>query len=278
MSIILKEGYDERTFFDERQLIEYVNDDHNVSCSLYDDCEYPEKPPWQLRIEYSADDWLDALGDSYVNFVKPRGIWIGKYPPPKVHEMVRFFAYKKGELLSHLLLDSFSVIEAGDRARKYDREIQQSPLQDALIQLVRDGKIDLTSSFSPREFETLVAHALRSIGFEKVILKRYSKDGGIDIYAIIAEGKTSESTVIEVKHQKKPCGLKVMDRLNGVRDREDADRALLVCSGTITRHAFAAYHAKASHISGYTFDELVALLNDVGDWKTTPRGLWTKAV
>src|SRR5438552_1171316 len=124
MSIILKEGHDERTFFDERQLVEYSNNKHAVAVSLYDDCEYPEKPPWKLDIEYPADDWINALGDSYANFVKPRGIAIGKRPPPTVEEMVRFFAYKQGPLLAHLLLDSFSVIEAGDRARKYDREIK----------------------------------------------------------------------------------------------------------------------------------------------------------
>lgn len=278
MSIILKEGYDERTFFDERELIEYVNDTHTVSCSLYDDCEYPEKPPWQLKIDYSAEEWLDALGNSYINFVKPQGIGLAKYPPPKVDEMVKFFAYRKGELMAHILLDSFSVIEAGDRARKYDREIKRSPLQDALLKLVREGKIDLKTTLSPREFETLVAHTLRSIGFEKVVLKRYSKDGGIDVYAIIAEGDTTESVVVEVKHQKKPCGIKVMDRLNGVRDRENAERALLVCSGTITRDAFAAYDAMATQISGYAYGELLALLDDVGDWTTTAGGLWTKKI
>ncbi len=103
MTIILKEGYDQRTIFDERQLVEYVNDKHAVACSLHDDCEHPEKPPMQLNVEYSVDEWLDALGDSYLNFVKPRGVAIGRYPPPTVKDMVRFFAFMKGPLLPHLL-------------------------------------------------------------------------------------------------------------------------------------------------------------------------------
>ena len=44
MTIILKEGYDQRKIFDERQLVEYVNDKHAVACSLHDDCEHPENP------------------------------------------------------------------------------------------------------------------------------------------------------------------------------------------------------------------------------------------
>ena len=60
MTIILKEGYDQRTIFDERQLVEYVNDKHAVACSLHDDCEHPEKPPMQLNVEYSVDEWLDT--------------------------------------------------------------------------------------------------------------------------------------------------------------------------------------------------------------------------
>jgi hypothetical protein len=274
-TIILKEGFETPTFFKERVLVEFADANSNISIFFTEHTE-PEKGPWELNIEYPSDIWLDAIGRVFLLAELPSGGSLGKHPPPSAEDIVRWLILRKHELLEHLMLDSFSVIENGETARKYDRTIERSPLQDAILKIVQSKNIDLQKAFSPRAFEVLVAHALYSIGFERVELKRYTKDGGIDIYAVIAERETIETVIVEVKHWKDACGLCVLDRLNGVRDRDSANKAILVCSGTVSRDAIQAYEAKSATIAAYTFAELAALMKDTGDWSLTPSGLWTK--
>lgn len=274
-AIILREGFETPTFFEERELVEFSDANSNISVYLTEHTE-PEKGPWELNIEYPSDVWLDAIGKVFLLAELPSGGSLGKHPPPNAEDVVKWLILRKHEMLEHLMLDSFSVVENGETARKYDRTIERSPLQDAILKLVQSKKIDLREAFSPRAFEVLVAHALRSIGFERVELKRYSKDGGIDIYAVIAERETIETVIVEVKHWKDVCGLSVLDRLNGVRDRDSASRAILVCSGTVSRDAIQAYEAKSAIVAACTFADLAALMKDTGDWAVTPSGLWTK--
>ena len=130
---------------------------------------------------------------------------------------------------------------------------------------------------TPREFEVLVAHTLKEIGFARVSLRRYKRDSGIDIFAVIANASHSdELVVIEVKHGRHGIGLSILDRLNGVRDRIGADRALAVTSAHVTRDAKKAYSAHREYIAAYTFQEISAILADSDDWFCTPGGLWTK--
>ena len=173
----------------------------------------------------------------------------------------------------HSFLDAFSIIENGEHAKRYEREIAPSATTRALLHLADEHEV---AALSPRAFETLVAGTLAEIGFSSVTLRRYSKDGGADIVGIIAYGKQEETVVVEVKHSARPVGLKVLDRLNGVRDREGADRALLVASSHITSCAQLAYTANSSYVSARTFRELRAFLRDCPGWRATPHGLWVK--
>lgn len=184
----------------------------------------------------------------------------------------------KEEDLEHVFLDSFSIIENGETACRRDRIIDPSPCQKALLHCVsRDP--DSINRMTPREFEVLVAHTLKEIGFSKVTLRRYAKDSGIDILAVMASAShVDELVVVEVKHGRQGVTLSVIDRLNGVRDRVGANRALAVTSAHVTRDAKSNYSAHRDYVAVYTFNELTAILNDSDDWSRTPNGLWTKCL
>ena len=236
--------------------------------------------------------WLDCLAAEYLN---PTNQWRlvpdisgspahilhhNREPVPhmtddavsEVAATIRHFT--QDPLRSHCFLDSFSIIENGERAKRYERMIEPSTTTKTLITLAHDTSS--IASLSPRAFETLVASALAEVGFSNVTLRRYSKDSGADIMAVLLQGERDETVVVEVKHSKRPTGLEVLDRLNGVRDRLDADRALLVTSSYITRDARTAYTAKSSYVSACTLNELLAVLGDSPDWRSTPSGLWLK--
>lgn len=239
----------------------------------------------------TTDRWLESLAVEYLN---PTNQWrlvpdIPGFPVHILHhnrEPVPHMSAKavsevaatihhftQEPLRSHCFLDSFSIIENGECAKRYERMIEPSATTKVLIGLAHDASI---ASLSPRAFETLVASALAEVGFSNVTLRRYTKDSGVDIIAMLLQGERDETVVVEVKYSKRPTGLRVLDRLNGVRDRLDADRALLVTSSYITRDARTAYTARSSYVAAYTLSELLTVLGDSPDWESTPSGLWLK--
>ena len=97
----------------------------------------------------------------------------------------------------------------------------------------------------------------KAIGFTRITLRRYNKDDGVDIIAILASsGAPDETVLVEVKHGKRGIGLAVVDRLNGVRSRLNADRALAVTSAHVTSDARIAYRGHESYVSIRTLEEL----------------------
>jgi HJR/Mrr/RecB family endonuclease len=232
---------------------------------------------WAADGRLPGSDWLYSLAEEYLTEMPSRtpSAWNNNL---SAADLAANFHRLFPKSFSDIFLDSFSVVENGEAARRYEREIVISPLQQALLRIAKDRMDTLKEAFSPREFEVVVACALKDLGFEKVLLRRYTKDDGADIVAVMASGERDETAIVEVKHQSRVSGLEVLDRLNGARDRLGADRAILVTSGHhIARDGKKAYRSKRDVVVAYTFRELLSLIKDMGDWKTTPGGLWTKS-
>ena len=137
---------------------------------------------------------------------------------------------------------------------------------------------DILRSFSPREFEYLVGAYLSNAGFANVRLSRYVKDGGYDLWCIYCEGDRNYTVVVEVKHYStRTVGLEIVDRLNGVRDRETADKAIVFTSSSFTATARKEYASKSNQVALVDFQRLTELLEaDSACWKQTPSKLWTR--
>src|ERR1017187_3752271 len=223
----------------------------------------------------SGSEWLEGTASAFLEEAPPGLCGIGDSSTPI--DVVRWLCITGREPdLSHLFLDSFSVIENGELSKRRDREIARSPATTALLSISSSDSFGLSNRLSPRQFEYLVASVLSEAGFRKVSLRRYVKDGGADIVAVLACGSHDETIIVEVKHGKSPVGLAVLDRLDGVRQRMGADRSLLVTSSHVTRDAVLAYSAHSAWMASKTFSELVAILKDSPDWKGSPGGLWSK--
>ena len=178
--------------------------------------------------------------------------------------------------LPALLLDAHSVIENGELSRRCHRSVVPSPGQAAVLDLLSGPYASRLQRCTPREFEAIVAFALAEIGFDRIELRRYSKDGGADIFAVLVGEPREELVVVEVKHGKGPVGLQAFDRLKGASIRLGADRALMVCSSHFTRDAKSSYQYTSDYFAAYSWKELLAILGSARDWTRTPRGLWTK--
>ncbi len=224
--------------------------------------------------DFAAEEWLNAIGTMWTiesNWVWQPEHWLAhgasvESVAKAAHEM-----HPSGP--PALFLDSFSIIENGEMSQRVARTVEPSVAQRTLISLAQQGRVDV-GSMTPREFEAFVARVLSEMGFSKVELRRYVKDSGIDIVAILADGANPETVVVEVKRS--TGTLAMLDRINGVRDREHAERALLVSSCHITRAAEMHYACRSDQISAKTINEIVSLLKDSPDWSTTARKLWTK--
>lgn len=227
--------------------------------------------------QLDAAEWLHEVSAMYLmDPLPPMGATWGNFLPAATLAKSFYSVFHRD--FASLFLDSFSVIENGETARRYDREISTSVMQRAVLKIAREKRGALLDAIGPREFEVVVAYALKDAGFDKVVLRRYSKDDGSDIVAITSSGQGQDTVLVEVKHQRKPTGLVVLDRLNGARDRREAAKALLVTSGHVTRDGNASYAAKRDIVAAYSFTELLAFLDDQEDWNKSPTGLWTKAI
>jgi hypothetical protein len=173
----------------------------------------------------------------------------------------------------HFLLDAFTVIENGERKRK-DRKIHLGSAERCILSIFKN-RPDLLRNFTPRGFEVAVAFALKEMAFSEVTLTRFSKDRGVDVYAVYAEGDISRTVVVEVKHHDDKVGLEIVDRLYGVRSRDNFHKALLVTSSGVTGGAKQLYRAKMNTMAFVDYEELKALLErDTGHWLRTPSDLW----
>lgn len=174
-----------------------------------------------------------------------------------------------------LFLDSLSVIEDHYDSKKNPRDIELSTVESFFVELTKANP-ELMHSYSPRLFEYFVAATLTELGFSNVKMSRYWQDYGRDILATYFEGDTRHTVVVEVKHYtKRKVGVEIVDRLNGVRDRDGATRGMVITNSSFTAPAQNSYTACRDRIALVDYEKLRELLENSCDWLCTPSGLWT---
>jgi hypothetical protein len=172
-------------------------------------------------------------------------------------------------------LDSLSVIENGERKKREYRDINLGEVEMGLLSALRKDPCIL-NTVDPRGYEYAVAVLLIDLGFSKVNLTRFTKDNGVDIYASYSESNKDYSVVVEVKKHGDNVGIEIVDRIYGAMHRNNADKALIVTSSSITSTVKKLYNAHSQYMSCLDYDLITDLLSNApGSWVQSPSGLWT---
>lgn len=174
-----------------------------------------------------------------------------------------------------LFLDSFSVIENSEPRRRLARDITPGPIERAIVDAVRQSPQALYD-FTHRAFEVFIGSLLADLGFYNIRLSRYVRDGGYDLFAVYCEGDNEHTVVCEVKHYAdRAVGLEFVDRLNGVRSRMSADKAVVFTSSRFSATAETMYRAESKRMALVDYERLRELLGRCpGQWVQTPSDLW----
>jgi restriction system protein len=122
--------------------------------------------------------------------------------------------------------------------------------------------LDKLKGISWREFETLVSEIYKKLGYQTFETPD-GADGGIDIILL----KDNEKIVVQCKHWKnQKIGVKTVRELFGVMISENADKAIIICSGSYTSDAYSFVTDKPIQlIEGQT---LLAMINTVSNSPT----------
>ncbi|EJG2229771.1 TPA: restriction endonuclease [Vibrio parahaemolyticus] len=243
----------------------------------YVDPEFPS----QYGDTFEPDELMESLVKSKSGIIAPV---IGKHGGIlQVKDSVIEFNNKDngiggvhplGRKFDHFFLDTFSVIENGEKKKREIADFELGLVERTVLDILKTEPT-LVNNFSPRGFEVAIAIILKELGFDTVTLKRFSKDDGIDIFAVYVEGNTRNTVVVEVKKYKSNVGIEVVDRIFGVKAREDAKKALVVTSSTVTRDVKRLYKAKTDQIACLDLDRLTGFLGDKSsNWIKTPSDLW----
>lgn len=275
----------------DKLLIYFQNNLINIETIWYD--YYHEDDVCDhRRMTCDSDEFLKALAKARLNqnyAIKVKDIFQSK----RVKDHTYFAEFEGKQIVikfgsgtlelnleidfDSLFLDSFSVIENSEFRKRNDKSVFCSDAENALINIIESNP-NLIHQFSPREFEVFVATTLSKLGFYNIKLSRFTKDGGYDIYAITFDGEKENIVLIEVKHYaKKKIGLEILDRLNGVRDREGAHKGILVTSSKFTYPA-KTYYSSNKNIALVDFDKIIELLYYDKNWGKTFNGLWTNNI
>lgn len=131
---------------------------------------------------------------------------------------------------------------------------------------VRSRLRELLVVLDPRQFEGLIGQLLVALGFEDVVVTKYSGDGGIDLRARLAVGGVTDvRTAIQVKRwANNVSGRTVRELRGGLGPHE---RGLVITLSNFTKDARTeAEAADRSPISLVNGERLVDLLidNDIG--------------
>jgi HJR/Mrr/RecB family endonuclease len=91
---------------------------------------------------------------------------------------------------------------------------------------------------TPRRFEEVVAHLIENMGYE-VELTRYSKDDGVDIFALRRDGLSPILTVIDCKKysENRPIGVSLIRTLAGLRQQHKANVGMIATTARFTQDA-----------------------------------------
>jgi|ERR1051325_114497 hypothetical protein len=114
---------------------------------------------------------------------------------------------------------------------------------------------------SPRQFEELVAHLLRTQGYE-VELTRASKDDGRDILVAVPQTLGNFLYLVECKHysQENRVGVRRVRELYGIVEQQRATAGVLITTSSFTRAARAFQKPVERRLSLREYDDLVKWL------------------
>lgn len=114
----------------------------------------------------------------------------------------------------------------------------------------------------PRQFELLIGQLLGAIGFEDVVVSKYSGDGGIDVDATLTVGGvTRVRTAVQVKRYKKNVPGSTVRELRGGLMTDQ--RGLIITTAGFTKDAIAEASADGkTPISLIAGEKLVQLLSE----------------
>lgn len=128
---------------------------------------------------------------------------------------------------------------------------------------------------TPRRFEEVVAHLIENMGYE-VTLTRYSKDDGVDIFALRRDGISPVLTVVDCKKysEANPIGIGMIRTLAGLRQQHKANVGMIA---TTTRFTTEARDLQAKEwrfeLALADFELLRVWLEGFG-WSRDDGGLW----
>ncbi|WOH39407.1 restriction endonuclease [Thalassotalea fonticola] len=111
-----------------------------------------------------------------------------------------------------------------------------------------ESQTDPLKSITWREFEMLVGEVYKSLGY-KVFETKGGADGGIDLIL----KRNGEKAIVQCKQWRtQKIGVKTVRELYGVMVAENADRAIVMCSGTYTGEAYVFAKGKPLELIGGT--------------------------
>ena len=132
--------------------------------------------------------------------------------------------------------------------------------------IVRSDLYSRLKKLHPRGFENLIGVLLSSIGFEDVIVLKYSGDGGIDVEAeLTVGGVTNVRTAVQVKRWKNNVSGKTVRELRGGLMTDQ--RGLIITTSSYTKAAIKEAAAEGkTPISLIDGEKLLDLLiqNEIG--------------
>lgn len=127
----------------------------------------------------------------------------------------------------------------------------------------------------PRRFEELVAELFSRMGYE-VQLTRYSKDGGVDIFAVHKQGASPILTIVDCKRyaKERPIGPGMIRTIAGLREEHRANVAMIATTARFTKGARDLQVEKWPYeVALADFEQLRQWLKALG-WNQTPSGMY----
>jgi hypothetical protein len=125
-------------------------------------------------------------------------------------------------------------------------------------------------------FERAVHALLQEAHLDEIRMKPVP--GSSDLYLVEAEGEERGTMLLSVQaYENKKLGLHIVDRINGVRDRKMATKAVIVTRSSFTADVSHAYAGFQDRMQLVDFDRLNGMLEDAG-WTSHEPGFLTLPV
>jgi restriction endonuclease Mrr len=120
--------------------------------------------------------------------------------------------------------------------------------------IAKDGRIEAISHW--REFESIVAELLYSLGFE-VELTRRTRDGGVDIIAV-RNYVTNDRYLIQCKYSEHKISVSTVREVLGVLEDAKATKAIVVTTQGFTPDAKAFIERNNWRLEGKDFSDVLS--------------------